>query len=169
MPVKLVYPGASKPRIWARDNWCIRLYDRRAVRFRASAVHDLVVTGSHRYGKLQAPLHHFSMRSFDDMKRKPNERTWRLVPRLMTEMPMNFLKYNITRRHFTGGVMGLQYAAIQSWYRFLKIYRVWRERMFGGRALTVGQAPNDRHETASTQDDGLPRNDGESNTIEMSG
>ena len=173
MPVKLVYPGASKPRLWARDHWCIRLYDRRAVRFRASAVHDLVVTGSHRYGKLQAPLHHFSMRSFDDMKRKLNERTWLsvehaeplssigLVPRLMTEMPMNFLKYYITRRHFTGGVMGLRYAAIQSWYRFLKIYRVWRERMFGGRALTVGQAPNERRETASTQDDGLPRNDGE--------
>ena len=176
MPVKLVYPGASKPRLWARDHWCIRLYDRRAVRFRASAVHDSVVTGSHRYGKLQAPLHHFSMRSFDDMKRKLNERTWlsvehsdplssiRLVPRLMTEMPMNFLKYYITRRHFTGGVMGLRYAAIQSWYRFLKIYRVWRERMFGGRAFTVGQAPNERRETASTQDDGLPRNDGESNT-----
>ena len=74
---------------------------------------------------------------------------------LMTEMPMNFLKYYITRRHFTGGVMGLRYAAIQSWYRFLKIYRVWRERMFGGRAFTVGQAPNERRETASTQDDGI--------------
>ena len=36
MPVQLVYPGASKPRRWARDHWCIRLYDRRAVRFRAS-------------------------------------------------------------------------------------------------------------------------------------
>lgn len=81
-----------------------------------------------------------------------------------TEMPMNFLKYYITRRHFTGGIMGLRYAAIQSWYRFLKIYRVWRERMFGGRALTIGQAPNERGETASTQDDGLPRNDGESDT-----
>ena len=116
------------------------------------------------------------MRSFDDMKRKLNERTWLsvehadllsstgLVPRLMTEMPMNFLKYYITRRHFTGGLMGLRYASIHSWYRFLKIYRVWRERTFGGRAFTVGQAPNERRETASTQDDGLPRNDGELNT-----
>ena len=34
------------------------------------------------------------------------------VPRLMTEMPMNFLKYYVTRRHFTGGFLGLRYAAI---------------------------------------------------------
>jgi hypothetical protein len=60
--------------------------------------------------------------------------------------------------------MGLRYAAIQSWYRFLKIYRVWRERMFEGRGLTAAEAPNERRETANTQDDGLPRNDGESNT-----
>jgi hypothetical protein len=118
------------------------------------------------------------MRSFDDMKRKLNERTWLsvehsdplssigLVPRLMTEVPMNFLKYYITRRHFTGGVMGLRYAAIQSWYRFLKIYRVWRERIRRARVhCRAGmQAPNERRVTASPQDDGLPRNDGESNT-----
>ena len=175
MPVQLVYPGASKPRRWARDHWCIRLYDRRAVRFRASAVHDSVVTGSHRYGRLQGALHHFSMRSFGDMKRKLNERTWLsvehaellssagLIPRLLTEMPMNFLKYYITRRHFTGGLMGLRYASIHSWYRFLKIYRVWHERTFGAGVLNAGQVPNKRSESIDAPDNELPRNNAESN------
>jgi hypothetical protein len=137
-------------------------------------VHDSVVTVGHRYGKLRAPLHHFSMRSFDDMKRKLNERTWLsvehaeplssagLVPRLMTEMPLNFLKYYITRRHFTGGFLGLRYAAIQSRFRFLKIYRVWRERTFGGRAVPAGQSPQERRETDSPRNRS-PRNDGGSN------
>jgi glycosyltransferase involved in cell wall biosynthesis len=175
MPVQLVYPGASKPRRWARDHWCIRLYDRRAVRFRASAVHDSVVTGSHRYGRLQGALHHFSMRSFGDMKRKLNERTWLsvehaellssagLIPRLLTEMPMNFLKYYITRRHFTGGLMGLRYASIHSWYRFLKIYRVWHERTFGAGVLNAGQVPTTRSESTDAPDNELPRNNAESN------
>ena len=112
------------------------------------------------------------MRSFEDMKRKLNERTWLsvehaellssagLVPRLMTEMPMNFLKYYITRRHFTGGLMGLRYAAIHSWYRFLKIYRVWRERTFGAGALPAGPVPNEPSETIRPPDNGLSHNNG---------
>jgi hypothetical protein len=121
----------------------VRLYDRRVVRFRASAVHDSVVTDRHRYGKLHGPLHHFSMRSFEDMKRKLNERTWLsvdnaypskiwLAPRLITEMPLNFLKYYFTRGHFTGGTMGLKYAGIHAWYRFLKVYRMWHRKMPDG-------------------------------------
>ena len=41
---------------------------------------------------------------------------------------MNFFKYYIGRAHFTGGITGLRYASIQSWYRFLKIYRMQRAR-----------------------------------------
>jgi hypothetical protein len=47
--------------------------------------------------------------------------------RLAIEFPMNFYKYYIIRRHITGGVMGLQYAAIQSWFRVVKVYRLWRQ------------------------------------------
>jgi len=109
------------------------------------------------------------------MKRKLNERTWLsvehaellssagLIPRLLTEMPMNFLKYYITRRHFTGGLMGLRYASIHSWYRFLKIYRVWHERTFGAGVLNAGQVPTTRSESTDAPDNELPRNNAESN------
>jgi hypothetical protein len=145
MPIHLIYPGNMRPRVWARDHWYVRLYDRRLVRFRDSAIHDSVVTDDHRVGRLRATIHHHSMRSFDDMKRKLDERTWLsvkyadphstapLLPRLITEIPMNFFKYYIGRVHFTGGLTGLRYASIQSWYRFLKIYRMRSTR----KALSV--------------------------------
>ncbi|MFT3731056.1 MAG: glycosyltransferase family 2 protein [Hyphomicrobium sp.] len=138
MPLKMVYPGCAKPRPLARDHWYVRLYNRRFVRFRHSRIHNSVVTGSHAVGRLQAPIHHFSMRSFADMKRKLNERTWLLVDnaspngagslrlRLLSELPMNFFKYYVVRRHCMGGLKGLRYAAIQASYRYLKIYRIWR-------------------------------------------
>jgi hypothetical protein len=50
----------------------------------------------------------------------------RRMPRLLTEFPMHFFKYYIIRRHFMGGLDGLRYAQIQSWYRFLRIYRMIR-------------------------------------------
>jgi glycosyltransferase involved in cell wall biosynthesis len=140
MPIHLIYPGNVRPRVWARDHWYVRLYDRRLVRFRDSAIHDSVVTNDHRIGALRASVHHHSMRSFEDMKRKLDERAWLsvkyadphstapLLPRLITEIPMNFFKYYIGRVHFTGGITGLRYAAIQSWYRYLKIYRMQRAR-----------------------------------------
>jgi hypothetical protein len=94
-------------------------------------------------GKLDAPLHHFSIRSFDDMKRKLNRRMWismqhaetlspmRLGTRLLTEFPMHFFKYYVVRRHFTGGRSGLRCARLQGWYRFLRIYRMMRANVRG--------------------------------------
>lgn len=138
MPIALVYPGQSKPRPWARDHFCVRLYDRRVVRFRDSTLHDSVVTDGHRVGRILSAVHHHSIRSFDDMRRKLDERMWlavadsgpqprwKIIPRLMSEMPMHFFKYYVVRGHFTGGWTGLKYASLQSWYRFKKIQRLWR-------------------------------------------
>ena len=138
MPIEMVYPGDATPRPMARDHWYVRLYNRRLVRFRDSKVHDTVVTAGHPVGAFQAPAYHYSMRSFADMKRKLDERTWLLVEnagmsskialtsRLLIELPMNFFKYYVIRRHFTGGLRGLRYASIQAGFRFLKIYRIWR-------------------------------------------
>jgi hypothetical protein len=50
------------------------------------------------------------------------------VGRLAIEFPMNFCKYYLFRRHFTGGFVGLRFAAIQSWFRVIKVYRKWRNR-----------------------------------------
>ena len=138
MPIEMVYPGDAEPRPMARDHWYIRLYNRRVVRFRDSKVHDTVVTDGYPVGGFQATVFHYSMRSFEDMKRKLDERTWLLVQnssltskfeltsRLFIELPMNFFKYYVVRRHCTGGLRGLRYASIQASFRFLKIYRIWR-------------------------------------------
>ena len=130
-------------------------------RFRDSAIHDLVVTDGHRIGALRATIHHHSMRSFEDMKKKLDERAWLsvkyadphstapLLPRLITEIPMNFFKYYIGRVHFTGGITGLRYASIQSWYRFLKIYRMQRARGSRSRFFAGWHREN---EAAKTRD-----------------
>jgi glycosyltransferase involved in cell wall biosynthesis len=168
MPLRLVYPGAEKPRLWARDQWYVRLYNRRVVRFRDSELHDAVVTDGIPVGPLRAALLHYSMRSFDDMKQKLDERVWlsvkhadadskaRLTLRLFTEIPMNFLKYYVTRGHFTGGINGLRYASLQSWYRFLKIYRLWHLKPPRPRLPDPGSSRNG----AAKSDNGPERHNG---------
>lgn len=138
MPIHIVYPGHKKPRMWARDNWYVRLYNRQVVRFRDSCVHDTVRTDGHIVGRLKAPIHHFSIRSFEHMKTKLDERmslaatyapdrnSALTLGRLLIEFPMNFYKYYFVRRHFTGGLMGLRYATILSSFRVTKVYRRWR-------------------------------------------
>jgi len=138
MPIHMIYPGAATPRPMARDHWHARLYNRKFIRFRNSNIHDAVVTDGYPVGAFRAPVFHYSMRSFADMKRKLDERTWilvenarpsskaRLATRLPIELPVNFFKYYIVRRHWTGGLTGLRYASIQASFRFLKIYRMWR-------------------------------------------
>jgi glycosyltransferase involved in cell wall biosynthesis len=138
MPVLMVYPGKRKPRPFARDHWCVRLYDRRAVGVRESQIHDAVETGSHKVGTLACPLEHYSMRSFHHMIRKLDERTWLAVRerehlstaelwlRLPIEFLSNFTKYYLVRRHCTGGLNGLVYATIQATFRHLRIYRMVR-------------------------------------------
>ncbi|AGK57439.1 family 2 glycosyl transferase [Hyphomicrobium denitrificans 1NES1] len=140
MPVHVIYPGRQKPRIWARDNWYIRLYNRKIVRFRDSRVHDTVVTGEHQVGRIEAPIYHYSIRSFEHMRAKLDERMslsaehkparnrLTMLARLLVEFPLNFYKYYVVRRHFTGGTIGLRYATIQSTFRVKKVYRMWRSR-----------------------------------------
>lgn len=145
MQVCLVYPGATKPRYGARDHWCVRLYNRVHVRFRNSSVHDSVVVEGHDVGHLEAPLYHFSIRSYAHLKRKLDRRMWmsiqraetlsplHLAVRLVTEFPMHFFKYYIIRRHFTGGFDGLRYTSLQAKYRFFRIHRMiftsWRAQI----------------------------------------
>lgn len=156
MPVHVIYPAQTKPRIWARDHWCVRLYNRKIVRFRDSNVHDAVVTDGHTVGHLNAPIHHFSVRSFDHMKAKLDRRmslsaehasannpALTLV-RLAIEYPLNFYKYYIVRRHITGGIIGIRYAAMHAWFRSAKVYRLWRLQ----RLPMLNGAPVNEHDTA---------------------
>jgi len=136
VPINFVYPGCRRPRLWARDHHCLRLYDRRRVRFKDSRLHDSVDPAGHPVGKLKHEIYHFSFRSMLDLIRKCDERAsynarwskpkskWVLQTRCITEFPINFFKYYLGRRHFTGGLMGLKCASIISYYRLARVWRL---------------------------------------------
>lgn len=136
MSVSIVYPGWRAPRLWPRDHYCLRLYDRRVVRFKDSTLHDSVDRDGHGFGRLPGGLDHYSVRSLDDLIRKCDERAsynalhskpksnLELNIRLITELPVNFLKYYFVRTHVTGGLMGYQFAAITAFYRWVRIVRM---------------------------------------------
>jgi len=136
MNIILIYPGSSKPRPFARDCYAVRLYNRRQARFKDSTLFDSVDTKGQKTGQLSGILDHYSVRSLDDLIRKCDERaTYNaensrprlraiLAVRLLFEFPMNFLKEYFVRRHFLGGIMGLKYASIISYYRWIRIVRM---------------------------------------------
>lgn len=143
MRVSQVYPGAQKPRLWARDHYCLRLYDRRRVRFKNSTLHDSVDPGSERVGGLSHDIYHFSVRSLDDLIAKCDTRArynaehsrpksrLLLAMRLVLEFPASFLKYYFLRLHITGGLMGFQFAMIVAFFRFVRISRLWQATKAG--------------------------------------
>ncbi len=140
MDVAIVYPGQSKPRPYARDHYCLRLYDKRRARFKDSTLHDSVDPGAETPGHLPGGLDHYSVRSIDDLIAKCDERATynalhskpksdlELKARLLADLPVNFLKYYLVRTHITGGLMGFQYALITSFYRWVRIVRMHARR-----------------------------------------
>jgi glycosyltransferase involved in cell wall biosynthesis len=138
MKVDLVYPGRQRPRLWARDHYCLRLYDRRRVRFRDATLHDSVVPGDEAVGHLRGVIHHHSVRSLADLACKCDARAsyqalhagrrplWQLRLRLATELPVSFCRYYLGRRHVTGGLMGLTVSSIVAYYRWMRILRIYR-------------------------------------------
>ena len=136
MSDQIIYPGTARPRRFARDHYFLRLYDRRRMRFAASTLHVNVDAEGQPTGHLSASLHHHSVRSFDDLIAKNDERAsynaahakakgrLELTLRVFTELPTQFFKYYIWRTHVLGGVAGFQYAAILAFFRFVRIVRM---------------------------------------------
>ena len=145
-----VYPGAELPRPFARDHYCLRLYDRRRARFKDSTLFDSVDPGREPVGHLVHAMHHFSIRSlahlsakcdaratYNAANAKPRSRA-ALALRLPIEFPLSFFKVYVWRRHFTGGLIGFHYARIIATYRFL---RIWRMLVSARRSPAAGSAP----------------------------
>jgi glycosyltransferase involved in cell wall biosynthesis len=116
-----VYPGHERPRLWADYHNYVRLYDRRLVRFRNSLVHDTVDTASYPVGQLKGKALHFSWRSVEHVSAKLDKYTdlqakelkksrWQIRARLPIEYPVQFFRYYILRRNFTGGLTGVRVA-----------------------------------------------------------
>lgn len=145
MHVSIVYPGRTKPRPFARDHYCLRLYDRRRCRFKDSTLFDSVDPGPEKVGHLHGVLYHHSVRSLDDLARKADERatynaihskhkpTIVLLARAVVELPWNLFKYVILRTHILGGWTGLRYAWITAYYRWQRIIRMLMSNLGGGR------------------------------------
>lgn len=134
----IVYPGWSRPRPFARDHYFFRLYDRRRCRFKNSTLFDSVDPGGETTGHLKGRLHHYTVRSLDDLRRKCDARASYnalhsqpkplpvLLIRAVTELPWNFFKYYVIRTHMLGGWTGAKYAWITSYYRWQRIVRMLR-------------------------------------------
>jgi glycosyltransferase involved in cell wall biosynthesis len=138
MPVNLVYPGRARPRLLARDHYCLRLYDVTRVRFRNSTLHDSVDPGNEPVGHLRGSIHHYSFSSLAELAKKYDARSryfalhaktkplLLLGARMIIELPTAFLKYYAGRRHFTGGWIGVRVAGIIAYYRWLRVVRMYR-------------------------------------------
>lgn len=133
--IRNVYPNQSKPRLWADFHNYVRLYDRRAVRFRESTVHDTVDTKDEIVGQLKGSVTHFSARSYAHIRhkldsyhaaqakvlRKPPWVIWSRVP---FEYPLTFIRYYLFRRHFTGGWDGVYSSHLAAATRTTRLFMI---------------------------------------------
>lgn len=115
----------------------VRLYNRRAMRFSDSLVHDRVVIGDQPIGQLRGRVDHFSMRSWAHVREKLNayvayqakvmkKRAWVIWARLPFEYPLVFLRYYLLRRHFTGGRDGVYASHLAAQARFNRLVKMLR-------------------------------------------
>ncbi len=116
-----VYPHEEAPRPFADFHHYVRLYDRRAMRFHDSLVHDTVDQRGQPVGQFKGVALHYSFRSLDHLAAKLDRYTtlqakeikkpaWQLKIRQPFEYSLLFMRYALFRRHFTGGRYGLQVA-----------------------------------------------------------
>lgn len=130
-----IYPGYTKPRLWACYHNYVRLYNKNYGRFSSSESHDSVVTNDHDVASLNGVADHFSLRSLHHAIEKANyystlqaetlhKSKAYIYSRLPFEFFLQFLKIYFLRRHFTGGVMGISYAFIGAAFRFLRLVKM---------------------------------------------
>ena len=114
-----IFPGESQPHPWAYRLTPVRLYRKDRGRYSPSPVHDRVdLQPSASVGQLPGLVHHFSVRSLGDQLDKLNrysdqqaddlEARGVVIPtwRVFVELPANFLKAYLGRRHFVRGTYG---------------------------------------------------------------
>ena len=133
--IRNVYPGQTKPRLWADYHNYVRLYDRRIVRFRESQVHDTVDTRDEAVGQLEGAVMHFSARSYDHIRKKLDSYTnlqakvlskpaWSIWLRVPFEYPAVFLRYYLMRCHFTGGWDGIYSSHLAAEARLNRLFKI---------------------------------------------
>lgn len=136
-----IFPGEGRPHPWAYTLTPVRLYRRDRGRYSPSPVHDRVdLAPGVAAGRLKGVIHHFSVRSLGDQLDKLNRYsdqqaddlaargvaipTWRLF----VELPGNFLKAYLGRRHFVRGTYGFLTAMNYAISRHLRVAKHYERR-----------------------------------------
>jgi len=131
MRVTIVYPMREAPLPFADSTICLRLYDRRAARFRDSLVHDNVPDQPDTV-LLKGRIYHKSFRGLADVMRKElkyfelqaTEKTKSravMLARLPVELPFQVFRYYILSRHCFGGLYGFAVAMTMAFARFMRL------------------------------------------------
>ena len=131
-----ILPKRQMPLPFARKYNIVRLYNRRKIRYSDSPVHDRVIVDGQPLGQLEGLLHHHSILSISQAISKANDYSdlqaktmkpkamWQLKLRLITEFPINFIRYYFFKGYFMGGTSGLTYAMISAFFRFSRIAKM---------------------------------------------
>ncbi len=142
-----IFPGEARPHPLAYTLTPVRLYRKDRGRYAASPVHDRVaLEPGVAAGRLKGVIHHFSVRSLGDQLDKLNrysdqqaddlEARGVVIPswRVFVELPGNFLKAYLGRRHFVRGTYGFLTAMNYAISRHLRIAKhVERRRVAAAR------------------------------------
>ena len=136
-----IFPGEGRPHPLAYTLTPVRLYRRDRGRYAASPVHDRVeLEPGVSPGRLKGVIHHFSVRSLGDQLDKLNrysdqqaddlEARGIVIPswRVFVELPGNFLKAYVGRRHFVRGTYGFLSAMNYAISRHLRIAKHYERR-----------------------------------------
>ncbi|WP_246695239.1 glycosyltransferase family 2 protein [Methylobacterium sp. P1-11] len=129
-----IFPGEGRPHPLAYTLTPVRLYRKDRGRYSASPVHDRVaLEPGVNPGRLRGVIHHFSVRSLGDQLDKLNrysdqqaddlEMRGVVIPtwRVFVELPGNFLKAYLGRRHFVRGTYGFLTAMNYAISRHLRV------------------------------------------------
>ncbi len=130
--VRVVYPRRDVPAPFAHFHNYIRLYNRTATRFRNSLTHDEVAPTDD-VVQLSGAILHKSYRDFAHIVTKTIayyrlQREEGVAPsrlgalRMVFELPYQFVKYYIFRRHIFGGADGFVYACALAAGRWARIF-----------------------------------------------
>lgn len=141
-----IFPGEGRPHPLAYTLTPVRLYRRDCGRYAASPVHDRVELEPGLIpGRLKGVIHHFSVRSLGDQLDKLNrysdqqaddlEARGVVIPnwRVFVELPGNFLKAYVVRRHFVRGTYGFLSAMNYAISRHLRVAKHYERRHVSGR------------------------------------
>ena len=151
-----IFPGEVRPHPFAYTLTPVRLYRRDHGRYAASPVHDRVeLEPGATAGRLRGVIHHYSVRSLGDQLDKLNrysdqqaddlEARGVVIPswRVFVELPGNFLKAYLVRRHFVRGTYGFLTAMNYAISRHLRVAKHYERRH-------VASRPRDRVDRPET-------------------